>query len=154
MWHKHIHHLLNDTVFNVETHLGKTTKALFIWHEKYMAPLVCALSCRLCFRYSSLIYTNFSILSCFLVFCRSIFSYLNLLLIYTYPRSTTLLYTSMHSAADFVLDIYSFIHTYLFLLSRSPIFCFSTLPLLNSTNDLHTAWIDSTFSMPLLSIRK
>ena len=27
-----------EIVYNVETHLGKTTKALFIWHEKYMAP--------------------------------------------------------------------------------------------------------------------
>ena len=47
MQHKHIHHLLDDTIFNVETHPRKTTKALFIWHEKYMAPLVYALSCML-----------------------------------------------------------------------------------------------------------
>ena len=94
MRHKHIHHLLNDTVFNVETHPGKTTKALFIWHEKYMAPFVCALSCRLCFRSSSLFYIDFTLLSCSLFFCRSIFSYFSLLSIRTHPGSTTLLFNS------------------------------------------------------------
>ena len=44
MRHTHIHNLLNDTVFNMETHPRKTTKALFICHEKYMVPLVFSLS--------------------------------------------------------------------------------------------------------------
>ena len=46
-----------NIVSNVETHLGKTTKVLFIWNEKYMEPLVCALRCILCSRYLFLIYT-------------------------------------------------------------------------------------------------
>ena len=35
--HKHIKQIHTETIVNVETHLGKTTKALFIWHEKYVS---------------------------------------------------------------------------------------------------------------------
>ena len=44
MRHKYIHQIHIDTTVNVETHLGKTSKVLFIWHEKYMAPFVYALN--------------------------------------------------------------------------------------------------------------
>ena len=57
-----------NTKYNMETHPGKTTKVLFIWHEKYMAPLVCALSCKLSSRSSLIIFTDFSLLSCSLIF--------------------------------------------------------------------------------------
>ena len=36
-----------DTRCNVETQPGKTTKVLFIWHEKYMAPCSLLLNYRL-----------------------------------------------------------------------------------------------------------
>ena len=107
MQHKHIHHLLNDIIFNVETHPRKTTNELFIWHEKYMAPFVCALIYRLYSISSSLIYTELSFLSFSIFFYHSIFSYLiyyqsthilnrllfslTLLLIHTQLGSTALL---------------------------------------------------------------
>ena len=56
--------------YNVETHTVKTTKALFIWHEKNMAPLVCALRCRLYSRSSLLICKDFSLLSFSPIFFR------------------------------------------------------------------------------------
>ena len=72
-----------DTEYNMETHPGKTTKALFIWHEKYMAPLVCALSCRLCSRSLFLIYTDFFLLSCSLILYSQFSLYLTLSMIRT-----------------------------------------------------------------------
>ena len=112
---KHIHHIhsyeINTFIIYPMTQYltwkpirEKTTKALFIWHEKYMAPFVHALSCKLCSRSSSLIYTYSSLLSCslflyfsYLLYCWSahnldqlLFS-LTLLLIRTQPVSSTLL---------------------------------------------------------------
>ena len=35
IWHKHINQWHTKTTINLETHMVKTTKALFIWHERY-----------------------------------------------------------------------------------------------------------------------
>ena len=79
-----------DTVSNMETHLGKNKKALFIWHEKYIAPFFYALSYRICSRSYSLIYTDLFLLFFFWFFPTWIYS-----LICTRRGSNRLIYNSM-----------------------------------------------------------
>ena len=37
IWNKHNYQIHIETTFNVETHLGETTKVLFIWNEKLVS---------------------------------------------------------------------------------------------------------------------
>ena len=94
-----------DTLSNVETHLGKTTKVLFIWHERYMAPLVCALSDILYSRSLFFIYTYFLLLSCSLIFY-SLLSFLSILMICTQYGSTQLSSTLLCTQLQ-VLQLFS-----------------------------------------------
>ena len=57
--HKNIHQIHIETTFNMENHLGKTRKELFIWHEKYIAPFVGTLSLQTLLYILSTIYTEF-----------------------------------------------------------------------------------------------
>ena len=51
---KHIQHSHIYTKYNVETHHDENHEVLFVWNEEIDVPFVCALSCRLCSRYSTL----------------------------------------------------------------------------------------------------
>ena len=47
--HTHPHQIYIETTSNVETHKAKNNKALFICHEKYIAPFICALNLKTMF---------------------------------------------------------------------------------------------------------
>ena len=74
-----------DIVSNVESHPGKTTKVLFIWHEKYMAHFSLRLDCIL-FEICLLAQT----LPCSHALCFIMLFFYLLLLIRTQPPSTLL----------------------------------------------------------------
>ena len=104
--HKYINQWYIETTVNVETHLGKTTKVLFIWHAKYMAPFC------LCTKLHTMFYIFlpylyrllyplmlFGLLSLF-------FLSLNLLMIHTYPGSTQpLLHFCAHNRIFFYFSL-------------------------------------------------
>ena len=79
-----------DTISSVEIHMGKTTKALFIWHEKYMAPFCLRTKLHTLFQiFLPYIYRLISPLMIFGLLSL-LFLYLNLLMICTQPGSTQL----------------------------------------------------------------
>ena len=97
--HKQINQLHTKTTFNVETHLGKTTKALFIWHEKYVS--IFCLRTQLVDSSLGILYKSYKTLSChaFRVWDYVFLLSFTPLLIHTRPSLTNRQPTStMHTA--------------------------------------------------------